>query len=131
MTDATATPLTILTDDETAVTETLTELGLAPLTPTAAQERRGIELLGPLVQFVLPSITSFALAARTVISLARKFRSGTIIDTDKNGALTVSRDNDLPRGMVVVRKDGQTIDVLDVAEDGTLQRLTELLKKKA
>ena len=77
------------------------------------------------------SITSFALAARTVISLARKFRSGTIIDTDKNGALTVRRDNDLPRGMVVVRKDGQTIDVLDVAEDGTLQRLTELLKKKA
>lgn len=122
-------PLTILTDDAAAVVDTLAELALAPVTPTPATERRGIELLGPIVQFVLPSIASFALAARTVVSLARKFRSGTIIDTDEDGGLVVRRDRDLPRGMVVVRRGGETIDVLDVAEDGTLERLTDLLKK--
>lgn len=129
MPDDAVPPFTILTDDEAAVTETLADLGLAPVTPTPATERRGIELLGPIVQFVLPSIASFAVAARTVISLARKFRSGTIIDTDEHGGLVVRRDKDLPRGMVVVRRDGETIAVLDVAEDGTLERLTDLLKK--
>ena len=123
--------LTILTDDEASVVETLAELELGPVESGPASERRGIELLGPVVQFVLPSIASLAVAARTVIALARKFRSGTIIDAADGGELVVRRDKDLPRGMVVVRRDGETVDVLDVAEDGALERLTDLLKKSS
>lgn len=129
-TDAVPT-LTIVTDDETMTSETLTELGHSLASELVAADRRGVDWLGPIVQFVLPSIASFSVAARTVIALARKFRSGTVIDTDSNGGLVILRDTELPRGMVIVRRDGETVEVLDVAEDGTFERLTDLLKKSS
>ena len=54
-----------------------------------------------------------------------------VIDTDSNGGLVILRDTELPRGMVIVRRDGETVEVLDVAEDGTFERLTDLLKKSS
>lgn len=57
--------------------------------------------------------------------------SETVIDTDENGGLVVLRDTELPRGMVIVRRGGETVEVLDVGDDGTLERLTDLLKKPA
>ncbi len=123
--------ITIITDENELTNATLLELGLASIPEPAAADRRSLDLLGPIVQFVLPSIASFTVAARTVIALARKFRSGTVIDTDENGGLVVLRDTELPRGMVIVRRGGETVEVLDVGDDGTLERLTDLLKKPA
>ena len=119
----------IITDEPDVVAATLAELGHPARQPVPIEDRRSIESLGPLVEYVLPALVSIALASRITANLARRFRTGVVIDTDEDGEIVIRRADELPRGMVVVRKDGESIDVLDVTDDGALESLIDLLKR--
>jgi hypothetical protein len=114
-------------DDKVAVETTCRDGGLDVLEQLAVSEKRN-DLIGPVVQYVLPAVASLGLAVRTVVHVVRSLSQGVVIEGGK-GKVTVRKDNALPRGMIVVRRDDETLDVIDVAEsDGPIDKIVNLLQ---
>lgn len=116
--------------DETA--SVLAAEGLELPAPDRHRERRtGGQLIGPVLEYVLPGVASLAVAVRVAISLVRGLAVGVVIDCASDQQIRITRDRSLPRGVLVVRRDSQTLDVVDLADNtGLVDKVTALLQKK-
>ncbi len=122
--------VTIATEtDDPTLTEALDDLELTANIDMLPDTRRGGELLGPVLQYVLPGVASLSVTFKLIQALARGWRTGSIVELSDDGKVSVRKDETLPRGMVVVKRNKDTIEVLDTNQDGSIEKLADLLRK--
>lgn len=85
---------------------------------TAAAGRRS---LGVVWEYVVPSLASMSAAAHLIIYLVRSLGGGRIIERSGD-QIQVRQDADTPRGLVILVRDGKTVDIVDLSKSGALDQ---------
>jgi hypothetical protein len=114
--------------DQATVTEACKLHGVTPRQARPAPAHRS-DLIGPVVQYVLPGMASLGMGVRVVVHVIRALGVGAVVD-DQDGRITVRKERDLPRGMLVVRRGENTLDVIDLADTGNpVDKIIDVLRR--
>jgi hypothetical protein len=68
------------------------------------------------VQYVLPGSYAITLLARSALDLVRRSGRGRVLDLSGEN-VTITYGQGIPRGVLIVRKDGVTVGVYDLARE--------------
>ncbi len=82
--------------------------------------------LGPVVQYVLPGSYAITLLARSALDLVRRSGRGRVLDLSGEN-VTITYGQGIPRGVLIVRKDGVTVGVYDLAREA--DSLSDIIDK--
>lgn len=115
-------------DEATVLEGSLAFEGYEISSQPGTERRSTSDSLGPILRYVLPGIASASLAARTILTLVKATRQGRIVAIEGD-RVTVTRESTLPRGVIVVRHHGTTVDVIDLTDsEEPPKRLTDLIE---
>jgi hypothetical protein len=123
--------LLIDASDSDAVSAVLDgDIATLPIPHRHPARQTGGQIMGPVLEYVLPAVASLGVAVRIVLAVVRGLAVGAVID-NTGDEISVTRNRSLPRGTLVVRHDGQTVEVIDLAgQTNIAERLTGLLDKR-
>lgn len=122
--------ISVFEDDRAAVDAALAASAVGGALEQTDPGRRS-DVLGPVVQYVLPAVASLGLTARTVIQLVRSLSRGVVIE-GRHDKVEIRTDKALPRGIIVVRDGDKTVEIIDAnTSASSVDKVTDLLRRSS